>query len=50
MLGANKPTSVEKLLVIIKKISSDSKSYLDQLSISIILLEKLITLVIKVAE
>ena len=50
MLGENKPTSVEKLLVIIKKISSDSKSYLDQLSISIILLEKLITLVIKVAE
>lgn len=50
MLGEKKPTSIEKLLVIIKKIASDSKSYLDKLSIYVFLLEKLITLVIKVAE
>ena len=49
-LGKNKPTSVEKLLVIIKKISSDSKSYLDKLSSYVLILEKLITFFIKVAE
>ena len=50
MLGKNKSTSVEKSLAIIEKIEGDSKSYLDKLSIYVLLLEKLITLVIKVAE
>ena len=50
MLGKNKPTNIEKLLVIIKKIESDSKSYLDNISIYVLILEKLITFVIKVAE
>jgi hypothetical protein len=50
MLGKNKPTNIEKLLVIIKKIESDSKSYVDKISSYVVILEKLITFVIKVAE
>jgi hypothetical protein len=50
MLGKNQPTNIEKLLVIIKKIGSDSKSYLDKLSSYIFILENLITLVVEVAE
>ncbi len=47
-LGKNEPTNIEKLLVMIKKIASDSKSYLDKLSIYVLILEKLITLVVEV--
>ena len=50
MLGKNKPTNIEKLLVVIKKIESDSKSYLDNISSYVLILEKLITFIIKVAE
>ena len=50
MLGKNKPTNIEKLLVIIKKIETDSKFYVDQISSYVVILEKLITFVIKVAE
>ena len=49
-LGKNQPTNIEKLLVIIKKIGSDSKSYLDKLSSYILILENLITFVVEVAE
>ncbi len=45
-LGENKPTNIEKLLVIIKKIGSDSKSYLDKLSSYVLILENLITFVV----
>jgi hypothetical protein len=49
-LGKNKPSNIEKLLVIIKTIESDSKSYVDKLSSYVLILEKLITFFIKVAE
>lgn len=47
MLSQNKPTNIEKLLVIINKIESDSKSYLDNISIYILILEKLIILLLR---
>jgi hypothetical protein len=40
MLGKNKPTNIEKLLVIIKKIESDSKSYVDQISSYVVIFRK----------
>ena len=49
-LGENELTNIEKLLVIIKQIGSDSNSYLDKLSSYILILENLITFVVEVAE
>ena len=50
IFGSGNPTNVEKLLVLIRELAIDSKSYLDRLSTYAPVLGKLITFIIKGAS